>query len=310
MSQLPHILPVTAEERRSPTSRLLFLLAGFAAVTAGVWAGSFALDDRIDKALLLKINPSLPWPGMDAFMLLVTDFSLPIVGVILLLWGLAAEGKRRCWITASQLAVVFPVAGIAVAGGVFAVLAGSYAHRAVPAMAVPLIVACFWWAGRSFQRWDDATLQRMRRAFWLTLASIALAELALEILGVALLPRPRPLAGVNAGWGDALRAVADERVRAGGSYPSGHAAAIFALLTPLFWMANSARARAAALGLALLCAYSRVYLAAHFPSDVAMGSLLGFAMAALVSLILPRRARGRPAPGVLSARSAEVTRRW
>jgi undecaprenyl-diphosphatase len=69
-----------------------------------------------------------------------------------------------------------------------------------------------------------------------------------------------------------------------GSFPSGHAAGSFcvaaflAVLLPAVWRDSRGRARLVGLGglvLAASIALSRVYLGAHFPSDVLGGALLG-----------------------------------
>lgn len=69
-----------------------------------------------------------------------------------------------------------------------------------------------------------------------------------------------------------------------GSFPSGHAAgnfcvaAFLAVALPAIWPHAPARARvltAVAVVFAALVAASRVYLGAHFPSDVLAGALLG-----------------------------------
>lgn len=88
------------------------------------------------------------------------------------------------------------------------------------------------------------------------------------------------------------------------SFPSGHATSAAALYLMLAWMASRAlprrwRPAAWALGLAaiLVTAISRVYLGAHWPSDVVAGMALGAALASLAIAL----AAGAPAP---SARSA------
>ena len=74
------------------------------------------------------------------------------------------------------------------------------------------------------------------------------------------------------------------------SFPSGHTTAVFAWLTPfvlgsgaawpLIWPA------AALLGLSV--AWSRIYLGLHYPSDVAIGSIIGVGTAVIVvQLALP-----------------------
>ena len=69
-----------------------------------------------------------------------------------------------------------------------------------------------------------------------------------------------------------------------GSFPSGHAsgsfcvAAFLAVALPAVWPSPAWRVRfvaVAALAVATLVAVSRVYLGAHFPSDVLAGALMG-----------------------------------
>lgn len=58
------------------------------------------------------------------------------------------------------------------------------------------------------------------------------------------------------------------------SFPSGHTAASFAAMTALF-LAKMKKAWIAALVLAVLIAFSRVYFYVHYPTDVLGGAVVG-----------------------------------
>jgi membrane-associated phospholipid phosphatase len=59
------------------------------------------------------------------------------------------------------------------------------------------------------------------------------------------------------------------------SWPSGHAACAFALFSHLSLINDNKRRGLLFIGLALLAAYSRIYLAQHFFADIYIGSIIG-----------------------------------
>lgn len=65
------------------------------------------------------------------------------------------------------------------------------------------------------------------------------------------------------------------------SFPSGHSAISFCMLTVILLFSKSKTINIMATILALLIAFSRLYLYVHYPSDVIIGSLLGIACAIL-----------------------------
>ncbi len=144
------------------------------------------------------------------------------------------------------------------------------------------VIAGLWWAGGYLwpPAWRDPG--EASRAFWLTVVSIVLVEISPHFLGPLVVQRPRPLAKPNAAWNAALHIVEDEYVRHGTSYVSGHAAALFAMLTPFMWVVRRPSLKVILFSWAALHALSRVYVAAHYPYCAAMGSFLGFAIATLV----------------------------
>ena len=97
-------------------------------------------------------------------------------------------------------------------------------------------------------------------------------------------------------------AVAPLVPRPGGcSFPSGHTTAAFAAVGALLFARAPRRMVASALAVACVIASSRLYLYAHFPTDVlagaALGPALGWAAVRLVDVCARRlpRVEGRPA---------------
>jgi membrane-associated phospholipid phosphatase len=277
--------------RRSPAARYagkgaLRILAGFLLICLIGVASSYVTPDALDRRWLLAINPDAPRPLLDGLMVAVTDYSIPYVAILLACCGIGAEARLRGRIAAPRLLPVFAVLGVALAAFAFLAFGAKYAEQRVPIAMTPLIAGGFLFAGASLARFDAAALARVRRCFWLALIAVLLAELAIKLV-VDLGPgRARPISHANAGWNAALRLIPDEHVRGHTSYPSGHAGAISALLAPIVWIARSRALRFGAIALAAACVYSRVYLAAHFPSDAFAGAAIGASLGTLVTLTL------------------------
>jgi membrane-associated phospholipid phosphatase len=264
-----------------------------------VWAGSFHFHDEFERPLLFAVNRTSALPGLNALMILITDFSVPYVAVLLCLWGLGAEAIERGLVRAKTLEIAFPIVGCGIALWLSIWLIPTYTEWTAPLMTAILAIAGLWWAGRSYRRFPPATLARFRRAFWLSALSIFIVEACIEILVWHTPFRPRPFAHENALWNSALLAIPDEYVRHGNSYVSGHAAALFALLTPFVWAVRRTGLRILLVAWATLHAISRVYVAAHFPYCVLMASFLGASIATLLvwaTVGVHARARASEAP--------------
>ena len=118
--------------------------------------------------------------------------------------------------------------------------------------------------------------RRQTRGFaFMLFFSLALAHVVSQILK-PIIGRPRPFVAYP---GTPLLI----HTPGGYSCPSGHSASSFAAATVLWIFDN--RLGAAALVLALLIAFSRVFLFVHYPSDTLAGSLLGV-LCAIVILYL------------------------
>ena len=111
--------------------------------------------------------------------------------------------------------------------------------------------------------------RRTRRAGWVLAAALLFDAVLCNILLKPMVGRIRPC--------DVLTEVELLIPRPEDfSFPSGHTAASFASVTAL-WLAGKKRWAMAALPLAVLIAFSRMYLCVHFPTDILGGAVLGTA---------------------------------
>ena len=138
--------------------------------------------------------------------------------------------------------------------------------------------------------------------FWITLAIILLFFEKTRICGICMLvalvmgalvtnvvlkplvARPRPFQ-IN----DSVRLLVGAPHDY--SFPSGHSQASFAAATAIY--CNYKKWGIAALILAGLIAFSRLYLYVHFPTDVLAGMLIGIAIGALISRYVKEKTEGR-----------------
>lgn len=116
-------------------------------------------------------------------------------------------------------------------------------------------------------------MERTRKTGAMVLASLLVGAVIGNLLLKPMIARPRPC------WLDETVVLL---VSSPGDYsfPSGHSMASFEAATGIF--IKNRRWGIAALALAAMIAFSRMYLFVHFPSDVLAGILLGIGIALLV----------------------------
>ena len=123
-----------------------------------------------------------------------------------------------------------------------------------------------------------------RASFWRNLALLAVAGtvggIALNLIKhAARAPRPLTVFGPEITAGRVYVNVMFQRLY-WNSFPSGHSQTAFTLATCLLWVqCHSKRVKwwgsGAIVAVALLVCISRIYVGAHFPSDVLGGAVLG-----------------------------------
>src|SRR6476469_2453530 len=123
-----------------------------------------------------------------------------------------------------------------------------------------------------------------RRAAVIGLASVAVTATVANLIAKPLGRRRRPDRIAQE-----VPLARQVRMPVSSSFPSGHSAAAFAFATGVAQVSPAAAAPLRAL--AALVAYSRVHTGVHYPSDVAIGSLIGSSVAQATTSILAR-ARG------------------
>ena len=135
-----------------------------------------------------------------------------------------------------------------------------------------------------------ALLVMDRAAFWRNLALLAIAGIvggiALNLIKHAVhAPRPLTVFGPEITASKMYVNIMFERLY-WNSFPSGHSQTIFTISTCLLWVQRRAErterwASIAIIAVSLLVCISRIYVGAHFPSDVLGGALLGAGSALL-----------------------------
>lgn len=104
----------------------------------------------------------------------------------------------------------------------------------------------------------------------------------------------RPLA-YFARLGVDIRLIEGVNVHSHNSFPSGHAASAFAVFSFLALQFKKRYFGTALLVLAIVVAYTRIYIAQHFFGDILVGSIIGVSLVLLVSAVVDSIMDRKPA---------------
>ncbi len=269
----------------------ILLLIGTLAIQGIILLFSLLIPfiEEFDVMLLLILNPDAYIPIIDELMILTTDFSYYIFGIIYISWEIAYQSfiRNETQKKKEEIFLTFKILGV-----IFGVLFGSmyfwadYTLNSIFIILGLIFVIGFWLVGKSFTIVDREILDKYHAIFLYTVLATILTSAISEELIKDIVQRPRPMRGwpddPYYAWAVNLRGLPDEIVRSSYSYASGHSAALFALLTPMMWMNDNKKTKVLLFFWAALHAFTRVYVAVHFPYCIFMGSLMGFLFGTLV----------------------------
>jgi undecaprenyl-diphosphatase len=249
---------------------------------------------NFDRDLLILLNPDEYVIVLDELMVLITDFSL-FFGGLAMIWALIAfsiihkkpEKKNEVYklnlMIGGIVSIIFLIMSITNAWG--------RVYNISTYILAPLMMLLFLYIGHLIQTRTEEELGNYRSVlFVITIAALINVILVDGLIKYSVM-RPRPLQDANSDWNGLLRTVADEMVRSGMSFPSGHSSGLFVILTPLMYYSDKRYKKILLFSAAAIHAFSRVYLAAHFPLDILFGSLSGFLIASVVYKVLFREER-------------------
>lgn len=152
-----------------------------------------------------------------------------------------------------------------------------------------LFLLPLWW----FWFRPSPALADRREIVTATLVSAVVAP-ALTRLACLVLPYHQRPCGIP---GLAPRPFPDCRLDLANSFPSDHAALSMALLTGMFLLSPTLGTVATAYAI-LVVLLPRIYVGLHWPSDVVVGALVGFAVTVIATRRAVREALGRSALGL------------
>jgi len=124
-------------------------------------------------------------------------------------------------------------------------------------------------------------IMRKFRLAWQILAAYCISGLIAQLLkGIIYSPRPKDFFRLR----EHIHLIEGVTLNGDASFPSGHAASVFALVTSLALFSINRKIGLFYLVIAILVGYSRIYLAQHFPVDVLGGACIGVLTASAVYL--------------------------
>lgn len=116
---------------------------------------------------------------------------------------------------------------------------------------------------------------RTRKAGWMALLSMLICYIFNDMVLKMLVERPRPFLSIKE-----LTTLVERPTSY--SFPSGHSCSSFAAMHT-YWLALDIQwLKTLAAVLAVMMAFSRLYVGVHYPTDVLMGALVGFAGSGLI----------------------------
>jgi undecaprenyl-diphosphatase len=145
-----------------------------------------------------------------------------------------------------------------------------------------VLVAIIWWGWFK----SNARQAQAREHIIATLFSSFIAMLLARVLASTLPFRPRPLHD-NALVFLRPYGMGETEIEHWSSFPSDHAVLFFSLCTGIFFISKKAGAFAYAYTV-LFIALPRIYLGLHYPSDIAVGAVIGITIASIGNVYLIR----------------------
>jgi undecaprenyl-diphosphatase len=239
------------------------------------YALSFAISDTFDRELLAAINPDTRIVFLDELMVAITDFSMMLFGIGLVFWEIGyvisthrpdgvKKAEKLLRLIGLSIGVVF----------VFGFWVFGYELKWIFPVLGPIVSVVFWLLSNTYATVDPKFQNMIQNVVFVTLIA-ALLSVTGEGIIKAIVARPRPLNPENDSWNFILRRFPDEIVY-GFSYYSGHSSGLFAAVTPLALASPKSKWRLTLWIWAGVHAFSRIYVAAHFPYCCLVGSMMGF----------------------------------
>lgn len=270
---------------------LVIVVIGYLILYEIFLLGGKLINDPIDQAILLALQPDHYVPVLDELMVFLTHFSVYLFVITTISWQITNLIVRKnetaikvagyVWKVFAVVLGIYHLCGFWISSrGIFWWKPHEYRSVFIILGIVSFLV--FWFGSKTWGNWDYAKRKRWSRIFWITLISVFFTNYLGENNIKRIVGRPRPLNEKYKPWNKQVRVIQDEIVKGSPSYISGHASSLFALLTPAIWGARKRWTKGALASWATVHAYTRVYTAAHFPYCSVMGGVFGFLIGTLV----------------------------